>query len=142
MEYRLEKANKKDIELLINYKIDTIIKYCSDEKELNRINNYVKENIKNEYQNYNIIKVDGHIIGCISVTIKDNNKLIEEIYIEEKYRNHGIGKSIIKSIINRENEVYLWVYKLNKKAISLYNRLGFKIEKETKTRYFMKCEKK
>lgn len=87
MEYRLEKANKKDIELLINYKIDTIIKYCSDEKELNRINNYVKENIKNEYQNYNIIKVDGHIIGCISVTIKDNNKLIEEIYIEEKYRN-------------------------------------------------------
>lgn len=142
MEYRLEKADKKDIELLINYKIDTIIKYCNDEKELNRINNYVKENIKKEYQNYKVIKVDGHIIGCISVTIKDNNKLIEEIYIEEKYRNHGIGKSIIKSIINRENEVYLWVYKLNKKAISLYNRLGFKIEKETKTRYFMKCEKK
>ena len=37
---------------------------------------------------------------------------------------------------NNKN-IYLWVYKKNKKAVLLYKRLGFTIEEETESRYYM-----
>ena len=37
---------------------------------------------------------------------------------------------------NNKN-IYLWVYKENIKAVSLYKRLGFKIIDETESRYYM-----
>ena len=72
------------------------------------------------------------------LTNNDNGKLLDELYLEEEYRNKGIGTNIIKDILNKNNIVYLWVYKLNTKAISLYKRLDFQIIEETKTRYYMK----
>ncbi len=34
--------------------------------------------------------------------------------------------------------IYLWVYKKNSKAISLYKKIGFKIIDESESRYYMK----
>ena len=76
------------------------------------------------------------------LTEEFDGKLINEIYLEEEYRNKGIGSDIIKNIINVHDIVYLWVYKLNSKAISLYKKLGFIIIEETDTRYYMKYEKR
>lgn len=68
--------------------------------------------------------------------------IIDELYIEEKYRNNGIGTVLINNVISNNNIVYLWVYKLNVKAIRLYKRLGIKIIKETEDRYCMKYVEK
>ena len=72
------------------------------------------------------------------LTNNGNGKLLDELYLEEEYRNNKIGTDIIKNILNKNDVVYLWVYKLNTKAISLYKRLGFQIMEETETRYYMK----
>lgn len=77
-------------------------------------------------------------MGCVLVTKNDDGVLIDEIYIEKEYRNNGIGTDIIKNILQNNTIVYLWVYKLNKKAISLYKKLELKIIKETETRYYMR----
>ncbi len=69
---------------------------------------------------------------------KDDGVLLDEIFIEEDYRNKGVGTDIITSIIFENDIVYLWVYKLNTKAISLYKKLGFTIIQETDSRYYMK----
>lgn len=63
---------------------------------------------------------------------------MDEIYLEEQYRSKGIGTNIIKQVLNENKIVYLWVYKDNVKAIKLYENLGFIVEEETETRYFMK----
>lgn len=67
--------------------------------------------------------------------------MLDEIYIEQEYRNKGIGTDIIKNVINENDIIYLWAYKENTKAISLYKKLSFNIIEETESRYYMKYSK-
>lgn len=143
MNYKLENSNIKDIDKLIEYKKKTILEYANNlsKEELNKINNYINETVPNNIKDYKNIIINNNIVGCILLTNKDDGKLLDELYLEEDYRNKGIGTSIIKNIINTNNIVYLWVYKDNTKAISLYKKLNFKVIEETDTRYYMKYTK-
>ena len=140
MEYELINSSKNDIERLIKYKKETIYEFANNlsEEEINRINNYIITNVPKLLDNYLNIVINNKVIGCVLITNKDDGKLLDEIYIEEKFRNKGIGTSIIKDIIRENSIVYLWVYKENKQAISLYKKLGFKVIDETDSRYYMK----
>ena len=134
------KANIDDVSILIDYKLKNIFDYAESLslEEIKQINNYVKSNVPKEIDDYRVICINDKKIGCLLVVNKDDGVLLDEIYLEEKYRNKGIGTSIIKKILSSYNIVYLWVYKLNTRAISLYKKLGFKIIDETETRYYMK----
>ena len=143
MDYKLIKSSNDDIEKLIDYKKKTIFEYAKDlpENEINKINNYVKNNVPKLLNNYSNIVVDNKVVGCLLLTDKDDGKLLDEIYLEEEYRNKGIGTNIIKDIITNNNIIYLWVYKENIQAISLYKKLGFVVIEETESRYYMKYSK-
>ena len=143
MEYKLIKVSNKDIDRLIEYKKKIIFEYAKDlsEEEIIEINNYVKKEVKKLIKDYFNIIVDNKIVGSLLLTKKDDGILLDEIYIEEKYRNKGIGTNIIKEVISNNNIIYLWVYKENISAISLYKKLGFNVIKETETRYYMKYSK-
>lgn len=139
-EYRLIDASINDIERLKKYKLKTIFEYVKDLElsEKDKINNYVNKTIPNEFCNYKNIVLNDNIVGSVLVTKKDNDILLDEIFIEEQYRNKKIGTSVIKDIIDSVNSsIYLWVYKDNVKAIKLYNKLGFRIKDETDSRYYM-----
>ena len=140
MKYELINSSKNDIERLIKYKKETIYEFANNlsEEEINRINNYIITSVPKLLDNYLDIVINNKVIGCVLITNKDDGKLLDEIYIEEKFRNKGIGTSIIKDIIRENSIVYLWVYKENKQAISLYKKLGFKVIDETDSRYYMK----
>lgn len=140
MKYELINSSKNDIERLIKYKKETIYEFANNlpEEEINRINNYIITYVPKLLDNYFNIVINNKVIGCVLITNKDDGKLLDEIYIEEKFRNKGIGTSIIKDIIRENTIVYLWVYKENKQAISLYKKLGFKVIDETDSRYYMK----
>ena len=143
MDYKLIKSSNDDIEKLIDYKKKTIFEYAKDlsENEINKINNYVKNNVPKLLNNYSNIVVDDKVVGCLLLTDKDDGTLLDEIYLEEKYRNKGIGTNIIKEVINNNDIIYLWVYKENVQAISLYKKLGFVVIEETESRYYMKYSK-
>lgn len=140
MNYNLRKSNINDLEYLENVKKKTIFEYAknitSDEEE--KINNYVKNNIKNNVDNYQIIMGHNEIIGCVLLTKIDDGMLLDEIYLEEKYRNLGIGTNIIKDYQKEYPTIYLWVYQDNIKAIELYKKLGFNVVDKTDTRFYMK----
>ena len=140
MKYELINSSKNDIERLIKYKKETIYEFANNlsEEEINRINNYIITNVPKLLDNYLNIVINNKVIGCVLITNKDDGKLLDEIYIEEKFRNKGIGTSIIKDIIRENSIIYLWVYKENKQAISLYKKLRFKVIDETDSRYYMK----
>ena len=143
MDYKLIKSSNDDIEKLIDYKKKTIFEYAKDlsENEINKINNYVNNNVPKLLNNYSNIVVDDKVVGCLLLTDKDDGTLLDEIYLEEKYRNKGIGTNIIKEVINNNDIIYLWVYKENVQAISLYKKLGFNVIEETESRYYMKYSK-
>ena len=140
MNYKLMKANIDDVSILIDYKLKSIFDYAENLslEEIKQINNYIKSNVPKQIDDYKVICINDKKVGCLLVVNKDDGVLLDEIYLEEKYRNNGIGTSIIKEILSNYNIVYLWVYKLNTKALSLYKKLGFKIIDETETRYYMK----
>lgn len=143
MKYELIKSSNKDIDRLIEYKKITIYEYAKDlsDEEIDKINNYVTSGVPKLINDYYNIIVDGIIVGCILLTNKDDGKLLDEIYLDKEFRNKGIGTSIIKDIINNNDIVYLWVYKENEKAISLYKKLGFNVIDETESRYYMRYSK-
>lgn len=141
MRYILIKASKKDIPRLIQYKKEIIYMYSKglsgEEKE--NITEYVITSVNEMFKDYYNIVIDDKIIGSIMVKDIQEGKLIDEIYIEKEFRNNGIGTDIIMKVVKKSNNknIYLWVYKENIKAVSLYKRLGFKIIDETESRYYM-----
>ena len=143
MEYKLLKSTSNDINRLIEYKKRTIYEYAKDlsDEEINKINRYIASEVPKLIDVYCNIMVDNKIIGCLLLTNKDDGKLLDEIYLEKVYRNKGIGTEIIRDILSNNDIVYLWVYKKNDKAISLYRKLGFNVIEETDSRYYMKYNK-
>lgn len=143
MIYQLENATVDDSNLLIKYKLNNIFEYAKDldQEEITKINNYVNSKISKQINNYKIIKSDNKIIGCLLVEKHLDGVILDEIFIEEEYRNNGIGTKIINDVLSNYCIVYLWVYKDNINAIKLYEKLGFLIIENTETRYFMKYSK-
>ena len=138
--YKLENASIKDIERIKKYKLNTIFEYAKDldNEEVEKINNYVNKTISNQIFEYKNIVLNNIIVGSFLITKNENGLLLDEIFIEEQYRNKGIGTSIIKDVVSKSNNnVYLWVYKDNIKAFNLYNKIGFNIKEETDSRYYM-----
>ena len=144
MNYKLVKSSNDDIDKLIDYKKKTIFEYAKNlpRDEINKINNYVKNNVEKFLNNYFNIVVDNIMVGCLLLTDRDDGILLDEIYLEEEYRNNGIGTDIIKNVISNNDIIYLWVYKENLIAVSLYKKLGFKVVEATESRYYMKYSKK
>ena len=138
--YRLRDANVHDKELLINYKLSTILEYAKDlsKDEAQRIYDYVKTSVSELLSAYKIVEVDGVCVGSFLVIEYEDGAMLDEIYIDYDYRNKGMGTDIIKNVLGKHSVVYLWVYKNNERARKLYQELGFVLEKETETRYFMK----
>ncbi len=138
--YKLENASIKDIERIKKYKLNTIFEYAKDldKEEVEKINNYVNKTISNQIFEYKNIVLNNIIVGSFLITKNENGLLLDEIFIEEQYRNKGIGTSNIKDVVSKSNSnVYLWVYKDNIKAFNLYNKIGFNIKEETDSRYYM-----
>lgn len=139
MKYKLINATLEDIEILKEYKLRSIFDYAKDisEEEKIRIINYVDENTQKDISNYKVLIINDKINGCLLVKDYQDGIMLDEIYIERQYRNIGIGTQIIKTILDNNKIVYLYVYKENK-AYNLYKKLGFNILEETETRYLMK----
>lgn len=143
MKYNLINAISNDIYYIKKSKLYNIFIYADDlqKDEVMRINNYVDEHIPVEITDYKIIMCNKNKVGCLLVAKKDDGVILDEIYLEEEYRNKGIGTDIIKNILKINPIVNLWVYKKNIKAISLYKKMKFKIINKTENRYYMKYSK-
>lgn len=141
--YELECATKNDIELLISYKLASILDYAKDlpKEEKEKIIIYVQSTIPKQINEYKIILINDKKVGCLLLEKYQDGVLLAEIYLDENYRGKGIGTNILNNILNNNSKVYLWVYKENILALNLYEKLGFRIKKTTENRYFMQFDK-
>ena len=115
-----------------------------------------KNNAFSEYVGSNVFQLSGFktqntILGkytyngkekivCACEDFTDNENILYEFENLALSTNPDkkIGTELIKGIQTKYSPVYLWVYKQNIRAYNLYKRLGFEIQQETETRYFMK----
>jgi len=85
-------------------------------------------------------------IGAISVMDSEKELVISIIEILPEFQNKGMGGSLLKKVIKRaiseKKQLSLQVLKVNTKAISLYEKLGFLIEDQNETHYFMEYKMK
>ncbi len=135
--YELVKAKKNDFEKIEEYRLKTVITdEITDYEEEKKIKEYISKTLKKQLHSYFMIVVDNKKIGTVGYyETSKNTILIEELFIEEEYRNCEIGTSILKDIIekNKSNNIVLWVHKNNGHACFLYEKLGFKkIEEDEK----------
>lgn len=136
--FTLVDANINNIELIKDIKLENIFSCSSEfgEEDADKIKEYVDMTTKEFLSNSKIIIINDAIAGIFIVRDFEDGLLIDEIYLYDEYRGKGIGTKLINSV--QHKNIYLWVYKNNTKAISLYKKIGFEIIEETETRYKMK----
>jgi ribosomal protein S18 acetylase RimI-like enzyme len=92
-------------------------------------------------ESYHIIQLSGEDIGCIETKIKPNTIFLSVIEILPQFQNQGIGKTLIREIIEQGQQesknIELQVLKVNKRALQFYQKLGFVISNETEAHYQM-----
>lgn len=116
---RYKKARKKDLPLLIEYKLLTINPYLKEDKDKLKTIADVSKFIKENYNKGIIIYHNFKAIGCYIIIDKELNTL----YIKDAYQNKLIGSKILKKEKNNIDKIK--VKKENKCAINFYKKKGF-----------------
>lgn len=133
--YTLRNATKDDTDYMYKCEMDSIDpKLKNDKKVIKYIQNDVVESIP-----YTKIIMHGNeIAGMYTARSIDSGYwYIGEIFIEPEYRGKGIGTTLIEDTLSQHDKVKLQVAPSNKRAIKLYESLGFKKESENEHMYVM-----
>ena len=93
-------------------------------------------------QDLRIIQFNGSDVGFLSTSSLSDTFKVDQIYILPEYQGKEIGTACMRRIIddaNREQKpVTLQVLKINTRATTFYQRLGFTIVDENATHFQMK----
>lgn len=101
---------------------------------------WVKNKIENSIYEYQQIYYQGNRAGYVHCFINEDGIYeIDDLYVFDEFQNKTIGTTVIKHICEKcDHDVMLYVFIKNKRAVSLYSRLGFEIVKTiNNSRYIM-----
>ncbi len=84
--------------------------------------------------------------GCIKGFIYLNDKEVKKLFVEPVLHNQNIGSHLLNYAINHYDVSSLWALQDNTKAISFYQRHGFKVSdekvlEEGTTKYLIKLKR-
>lgn len=101
---------------------------------------WVRKKTERCIDEYTVIYADGMKAGYYRFYKNgDGVYEIDDLYVFDEFQNHGIGSEVIRTCCESVNEpVILYVFIKNKRAVSLYERLGFEVvETVGESRYVM-----
>ncbi len=128
---KLRKLEEKDIDIIIKYEE----LYLGS--SLGR--NQFEIELKNPYAYFIVAEIDNNIVGYISSTLEEFGEILN-FFVVYEYRNQGIGKALLNSVIleakkNKIKSLYLEVSEKNNNAINLYKTFDFKVSHVRKNYY-------
>ena len=93
-----------------------------------------------KYPENTLIAMDGKkVVGFISYGNFCDEAIqageIIALYVLKDYYGKGVGKQLMHAafaVLDRFSEIYLWVLKDNKRAISFYQKMGFTFDGQEK----------
>lgn len=143
MGFQIRKAKRDDFNNFKELREEDILEYSKVIKEKIKIpsdKELTKEFLGLMSSKKNIIlfvcdeqnKTRGYLIGSIFNNIWQKSAYIDDLFIKKSYKRKGLGKLLISEFIryvkkNKIKKCKLQVNVKNKKAISLYKNLGFKL---------------
>ena len=81
-----------------------------------------------------LIVVDAKVVGWISVFDSEDCTKVSELYVLPEFQNRGIGTSVLLEVVaharRRDVPACIRVFKINQRAIRLYERLGFRAQEQ------------
>ena len=110
-----------------------------------KVMNWIRKKIENSIDKYTVIYANEQKAGYYHFYKNDDEQFeIDDLYVFTKFQNQGVGSEVIKKCCASVNApVVLYVFIDNKRAVSLYKRLGFEIAETIHgSRYIMKNENK
>ena len=139
MKINYRKATEEDIDFLFELRTKTMTEhYISSNLPTDR--DSTLQRIVYHFEKANIIMLDEKPIGLLKINRSEDEIEILQLQIDPQLQGKGIGKSILKDIIDEasvtQKPVRLSVLKTNK-AQTLYVVLGFKIIAEDQHSYMM-----
>ena len=108
----------------------------SDDEKISHYQKYVND-FSPKIDNTFLIEAENKIIGRLRLEITESNIHIGGIQNLPKFQGRGVGSKIINSLKKHNKNITLMVHKVNKKAISFYQKHGFTIEIEKGTQFKM-----
>jgi len=142
MNITYNKATNVDIEPIYAFCKKLINDYEQlDSIDYTKVMNWVRKKIENSIDQYTVIYANGKKAGYYHFYKNNDGQFeIDDLYVFAEFQNKGIGSAVIKKCCSSVNEpVILYVFINNKRAISLYKRLGFQVtETIHNSRYIMK----
>ncbi len=92
---------------------------------------WVEKKIRSNIGKYKVIFLAGEKVGYYCLDKQGDKWELDDFYILPDYRGKGIGTSVLHYICDSiEGCIFLYVFRKNTGAISLYKRFGFETEKE------------
>jgi len=111
--------------LLVDEELPDLIKPASSFKEMNG--------------DFFVVERNGEIVACVAYTLDSDQMCAElwRLYVQKNYRNEGLGSVLVAHIerIVKEKHVHfieLWTDRRFIDAHQLYQRLGYRKQKETR----------
>lgn len=95
-------------------------------------------------ERWQIIQAGGKDIGVLIVEDEGEEIYLAEIEILPEWQGRGIGSSVVRSLMKRAiasgKPLTLRVLHVNERALSLYERLGFRPFKEIETHIYLRWD--
>lgn len=86
--------------------------------------------IQDRNSQYLVAEVDGRVVGCCGVTNVSGDGEIDNVVVDEAYRNRGIATALLRETLRRGYDMGVEAFTLevrvsNAPAIHIYERAGF-----------------
>lgn len=129
MELTFAPASEQNVETLYNLSKDLIDKYENiQDIDYENVLKWVRRKIENNIGAYICVFVGGQEVGFYRFCPSEGMMELDDMYILPEFQNRGIGTKIIEKCCHETYlPVMLYVFTQNTGALSLYQRLGFRI---------------
>lgn len=142
MNITYEKAKEEDIEPIYELCRQLIHDYEQLETiDYPKVINWIRKKIENSIDEYTTVHANGEKAGYYHFYQNEDGQFeIDDLFVFPKFQNHGIGSEVVKKCCaSVRAPIILYVFIKNKRAVSLYEGLGFKISETIhNSRYIMK----
>lgn len=144
MELRFGCAGQEDVECIFQLSKQLIDDYENvDSIDYEKVLKWVWRKIEEGIGEYRCIYCNEEKAGYYRLTQSEEQLFeLDDLYVFPAFQNQGIGTAVIRKCCTEVDcPVFLYVFIRNERAISLYKRLGFRIQEAVKdSRYIMRFD--
>ena len=133
-------AQNEDIEVIFSMSRELIDSYeDTGSIDYDKVIQWMRSKIEQHIGDYVCVFADGKKAGYYRFCPFDGRMELDDLYVLPEYRGKGIGSSVIRRCCGPTDlPVFLYVFSANRRAIALYERMGFQItQRVSPTRYIM-----